>query len=147
MENSSQCSAAERSQPAPQESHLQGSEQVIGMLQPLMLGERRPGKTLLSVEVFLHSALIYTAQLKECSSQPVWMPIYIQRSMKIQCSMGLNLRQHSKIGHHIGGKSPCFFAFLFIFIKSRNLDIPFFSPQLIKPELKRRSIFYIKIAL
>lgn len=37
--NSSQCWAAEQhscSQPAQQEFHLQGSEQVIGMLQPLL---------------------------------------------------------------------------------------------------------------
>ena len=32
------------SQPAPQESHLQGSEQVIGMLQPLMPGEEEQEK-------------------------------------------------------------------------------------------------------
>lgn len=39
VENSSQCGAAEQhssSQPAPQESHLRSSEQVIGMLQPLL---------------------------------------------------------------------------------------------------------------
>lgn len=44
VENSSQCSTAESSQPAPQESYLQGSEQVIGMLQPLMLGEEEQEK-------------------------------------------------------------------------------------------------------
>lgn len=32
------------SRPAPQESHLRGSEQVIGMLQPLMLGEEEQEK-------------------------------------------------------------------------------------------------------
>lgn len=84
----------------------------------------------LSVEVFLHSASIYIAQLKERSSQPVWMPIYKQCSMKIQCSMRLNQRQqHCKIEHCIGGKSPCFFVFIFLVIKSRNLYPFVFNPD------------------
>lgn len=55
------------SRPAPQESHLQGSEQVIGMLQPLMLGEGEQEKPC----VLRRSLSLSIAHLR-FSSNPHW---------------------------------------------------------------------------
>lgn len=80
VENSSQCSAAEQL-PActtgiPSSGLSAGNRNAPAINAGRKKTRRNP---VLSVEVFLHSASIYTAQLKERSSLPVWMPIYIQQ--------------------------------------------------------------------
>lgn len=85
VENSSQCRAAEQqssSQPTPQESHLEGCEQVIAMLQPLLPGERVQQKPVLCRGPSASGAIHTTNQRK--LSKPIWMLIYAEWSVETE---------------------------------------------------------------